>query len=351
MSSMRLLKGNEAVVIGSLLGGSTHYFGYPITPASEIAHTAASLYPKCGRVFLQTECEISSISMLYGAAAAGGRVLTGTSGLGLSLMAEQLSYISAAELPCVIVDVQRVGPGLGNIWPEQSDYNCTVKGGGHGSYHVMVLAPESVQEMCDFAYRAFELAEKWKMPVIILTDGYIGQMMGPVILPTIIKRNPVKPWALCHQNKANRDFPITTIQMNPDVMSAVNQRLLDKYNRMKETAVEYQEIQTDDADYVLVAFGISARIARATVKQLRAKGVKIGLLRPITLFPFPQKPIAALAAQKKHLLVLELNIGQMVEDVRLAAAGQAPVTLLNWMGGIIPSAEDVVERIETELHL
>lgn len=347
--SMCLLKGNEAVVVGALLGGSTHYFGYPITPASEIAHTAASLYPKCGKVFLQTECEISSISMLYGASAAGGRVMTGTSGLGLSLMAETISYIAAAELPCVIVDVQRVGPGLGNIWPEQSDYNCTVKGGGHGSYHMMVLAPQSVQEMCDFAYRAFELAEKWRIPVMILTDGYIGQMMGPVTLPTRVKRNPPKSWSLFYNNHANREHPITTIQMNPDVMSAVNQRLLDKYNRMKSEAVEYDEFQTSDAEYVFVAFGISARIAKGAVKILRRKGIKAGLFRPITLFPFPQKEIAALAKKRKHLIVVELNIGQMTEDVRAAACGQAPVTLFNWMGGIIPSAETVAERFETEI--
>lgn len=351
MNSMKLLKGNEAVVTGALLGGSTHYFGYPITPASEIAHAAADLYPKCGRVFLQTECEVSSISMLYGAAAAGGRALTGTSGLGLSLMAETLSYIAAAELPCVVVDVQRVGPGLGNIWPEQSDYNCTVKGGGHGSYHAMVLAPASVQEMCDFAYRAFELAEKWKIPVIILTDGYIGQMMGPVVLPTAIKRNPPKPWSLYYQNRANREKVITTIQMDPAVMSAVNQRLLDKYNRMKAEAVEYETLMTDDADSVIVAFGISSRVSRAAVKMLRAKGVKIGLLRPKTLFPFPSKAVSDLAAQGKRFFVVELNIGQMVEDVRLAVEGRSKVSLLNWMGGIIPSAEDVVERIETELAL
>lgn len=347
--SLKMMKGNEAVVAGALLGGSTHYFGYPITPASEIAHSAAEFYPKCGRDFLQAECEVASINMLYGASAAGMRPMTGTSGLGLSLMAEAISYIAAAELPCVIVNVQRVGPGLGNIWPEQSDYNCVTRGVGHGSHHLFVLAPNSVQEMCDFAYRGFELAEKWGIPVLILTDGYIGQMMGPVKLPTAIKRNPPKPWSIYRNGTANRDHVATTIHMNPEVMEAVNKRLSDKYERMKAEAVECESYKTEDADFVFVAFGISSRIAKGAVKQLRKRGHSVGLFRPITLYPFPQKELASLAKQGKHLIVLELNIGQMVEDVKAAACERVPVTLFNWMGGIIPSSEDVVERFETEI--
>ncbi len=345
----RLMKGNEAIVYGALMGGSTHYFGYPITPASEIAHAAALLYPKCGRHFLQAECEVASINMLYGAAGAGARAMTGTSGPGLSLMAEGLSYIAACELPAVVVDVQRVGPGLGNIWPEQSDYNCTVKGGGHGNYKAIVLAPNSVQEMCDFAYRSFELAEQWRSLVIILADACIGQMMEPVTLPTQVLHNPRKEWAL-YGDAASRSSLITSIHMNPAVMAKYNQALDDKYRAIAAAEVRYEEFMVDDADLVLVAFGITSRLAQTAVRQLRQQGLKAGLLRPITLFPFPAARIAGLARRGARFVVVELNNGQMIDDVRLAVSGKAPVSLVNWMGGIVPAAEEITQRIQSEFR-
>jgi pyruvate/2-oxoacid:ferredoxin oxidoreductase alpha subunit len=343
------MKGNEAIVFGALMGGSTHYFGYPITPASEIAHAAATHYPKCGRHFLQAECEIASINMLYGATAAGARALTGTSGPGLSLMAEGLSYIAACELPAVVVDVQRVGPGLGNIWPEQSDYNCTVKGGGHGNYKAIILAPNSVQEMCDFAYQAFELAEQWRSLVIILTDACIGQMMEPVTLPAQVRHNPRKEWAL-YGDAASRANLITSIHMNPAIMSEHNHRLDRKYKDIAEKEVRCEHIMTGDADIVLVAFGICSRLAQTSVRQLRQQGIKAGLLRPITLSPFPSAQIAELAGKGAKFAVVELNNGQMVDDVRLAVNGKSTVALINWMGGLVPAAEEITQRVQSEFR-
>lgn len=350
-----LMKGNEAIVHGALMGGGTHYFGYPITPASEIAHAAATWYPKCGRHFLQTECEVSSVSMLYGAASAGARVMTGTSGLGLSLMAEQLSYLSAANLPCIVVDVQRVGPGLGNIWPEQSDYNCTVKGGGHGSYHLLVVAPDSVQEMFDWAYRGFEIAEKWGMVLLILTDAYIGQMMEPISLPRKIKHNPRKDWAL-YGDKLSRKNVITSIEMSAEKSSQINQNLIDKYERLKVEAVEYQSIETDDAEIVFVAFGISARIAKSAIIELRKQGIKAGLLRPKTLFPYPEKPLTHIAQKGAKIVVLELNSGHMFSDVerivyKAMAENQtfnSSCHLIHYMGGIVPTVEQLLTRMKQE---
>ncbi|OVE78120.1 3-methyl-2-oxobutanoate dehydrogenase subunit VorB [bacterium F16] len=347
MHNHRLMKGNEAIVYGAILGGSTHYFGYPITPASEIAHTAAVYYPKCGREFLQAECEVSSVNMLYGAASAGGRAMTGTSGPGLSLMMEGISYIASAELPCVIVDVQRTGPGLGNIWPEQTDYNCTVKGGGHGNYHAIVMAPNSAQEMCDCAYQSFEIAEKYRAPVIILSDAYIGQMMEPVSLPAVVKENPRKEWAL-NADAASRDNLITSILMNADLMAEHNARLNTKYQKMKDEVCDWQEILCDDAEYVLVSYGISSRMCRTCVDVLRGKGIKAGLLRPKTLFPFPEVRLRELAKTAKKMIAVELSPGQMADDVKLAVEHKVPVLVFGWMGGQVPSAEEILERFEKE---
>lgn len=342
------MKGNEAIVYGAILGGSTHYFGYPITPASEIAHTAAVYYPKCGREFLQAECEVSSVNMLYGTSSAGGRAMTGTSGPGLSLMAEGISYIASAELPCVIVDVQRTGPGLGNIWPEQTDYNCTVKGGGHGNYHAIVMAPNSAQEMCDFAYRAFDISEKYRNPVIILTDAYIGQMMEPVSLPDKVKENPRKEWAV-NADEPSRDNLITSIMMNVELMAEHNIRLLAKYQQMADEDCEWEEVMCDDADYVFVAYGICSRMCRTCVDSLRAQGIKAGLLRPQTLFPFPSVRLMELTKTVKQMIAVELSPGQMVDDVRLGIEHKVPVTLFGWMGGQVPSAEDILERFNKEI--
>ncbi len=340
-----LMKGNEAVIYGALLGGATHYFGYPITPASEIAHAAADLFPRCGKHFLQAECEVSSISMLYGAAAAGARVITGSSGPGLSLMAEGLSYLSGSELPSVVVDVQRAGPGLGYIWPEQADYNFIVHGAGHGSHSGVVLAPNSAQEMCDFAYKAFELAERYRCTVFILSDAYIGQIMEPVELPRKILANPHKDWAL-YGDATSRGNLLSSIYMKVEELEGHNLHLQEKYRRMEREIVDFEEVETADADYLFVAYGISSRLCHSALHELRKKGIKAGMLRPKTLFPFPSVRLRELAGQVKKIVVAELSNGQLVRDVQLAVTGAVPVELYNWMGGRVPSTDEIVRRLE-----
>jgi 2-oxoisovalerate ferredoxin oxidoreductase alpha subunit len=342
------MKGNDAIVHGALLGGATHFFGYPITPASEIAHAAAEYFPKAERVFLQAECEVSSINMLYGAATAGARVMTASSGLGISLMAEGLSYMAGSELPCVVVDIQRAGPGLGNIFPEQGDYNCIVKGGGHGCYKNIVLAPYSVQEMSDFTYRAFEIADKFRMTVVILADAYIGQMMEAIELPKEVKHGKRKDWALYADNKSRKNL-ITSILMNTELLSGHNLKLQEKYRKVENELVDYDEIEVADAEIIFVAFGVSARICLTAVEELRQRGIKIGMLRPKTLFPFPKKPLRKLADKIEKIIVVELNDGQMADDVELAVERQAPVFRYNWFGGIVPTVEELVEKVKKDL--
>jgi 2-oxoisovalerate ferredoxin oxidoreductase alpha subunit len=348
-ANRRLTKGNKAIVYGALLGGATHFFGYPITPASEIAHAAALYFPMAGRRFLQAESEVASINMLYGSAAAGARVMTASSGPGISLMAEGLSYIAGAELPCVVVDIQRAGPGLGNIWPEQSDYNAVVKGGGHGNYRNIVLAPNSVQEMCDCAYRAFELADRYRMTVFLLADAYIGQMMEPVSLPAAVKHGQRKDWAL-YADRGSRGNLVTSIFMNTVSMGAHNVKLQEKYARVEREAVEFEEIRTEDAEVILAAFGICSRICLSALERLREQGIKVGLFRPKTLFPFPKQRLARLADECGKLIVVELNNGQMAEDVELAVKSSIPVLRYNWYGGTVPTVAELVERIQEEIH-
>jgi 2-oxoisovalerate ferredoxin oxidoreductase alpha subunit len=347
--SRKLMKGNEAAIHGAILGGSTHYFGYPITPASEMAHAAAQYFPACGRHFLQAECEVASINMIYGAASVGARAMTGTSGPGLSLMAEGLSYIAAAELPCVVADVQRAGPGLGNIFPAQGDYNCTVKGGGHGDYHCVVLAPDSAQEMCDCAYNGFDIAEKYRNPVIILTDGCIGQLMEPVKFPATVKHNPVKDWAVYGDFQSRKNL-ISSIFMEPETIQAHNLKLTDKYNRMAREIMDYEAFLLDDAEFAFVAYGICSRICKTSVRLLRKKGIRAGVLRPKTLFPFPTIPIESLAARTARIVTVELSSGHMHEDVRLAVGSRVPTSLYNWSGGMVPTAEEIAERLEKEIR-
>jgi pyruvate/2-oxoacid:ferredoxin oxidoreductase alpha subunit len=346
--SRKLIKGNEAAIFGAILGGSTHYFGYPITPASEMAHAAARYFPACGRHFLQAECEVASINMIYGAAGAGARPMTGTSGPGLSLMAEGLSYLAAAELPCVVVDVQRAGPGLGNIFPAQGDYNCTVKGGGHGDYHCAVLAPESAQEMCDFAYHGFEIAEKYRSPVIILADACIGQLMEPVELPATVRPNPVKDWAV-YGDARSRPNLISSIFMDPQAIQAHNQKLQAKYLGMAQEITSAEEFLLDDAEFAFVAFGICARICKSSVRLLRQQGIRAGVFRPKSLFPFPSAAVEALAGRVARLVTVELNSGHMFEDVRLATGGRAPTSLYSWSGGMVPTAEEIAARLTREI--
>lgn len=340
----QLLKGNDAVVRGAILGGCTHFFGYPITPASEIAHAAAAFFPRAGGVFLQAEDEVNAINMVYGAAAAGARVMTASSGPGISLMSEGISYIAGAELPAVVVNVQRAGPGLGNIWPEQSDYNQCVKGGGHGNYRNLVFAPASAQEMCDFTYAAFALAERYRMLVMILADAYIGQIMEPVELPTVVQHAARRDWAL-YADRASRANLVTSIFMDVAAQGEHNRKLQAKYAQAAHELVRCEETATADAEILFVAFGITARVCATAVRLLRARGVRAGLLRPQTLHPFPSRRIGELAGSVKRILVAELNNGQMVDDVALAVRGRVSVEPLGWMGGHVPSAREIVERV------
>ena len=335
-----LLKGNEAVVYGALLAGCECYFGYPITPASEIAHTAARCFPKLGRTFLQAECEIAAINMVMGAAANGRRAMTASSGLGISLKQEGISYLSGCELPALVVDITRGGPGLGNIAPEQADYNQVGKGGGHGSYRCIVLAPASAQEMCDLAFTAFDLAEKYRIVVYMLTDGVIGQTMETVTLPEPLPRREVPGWAL--DVSRPRTNMISSIYLETDDLEALNLRLQEKYRRIEAAEQRCELYQAEDADVLLVGYGISGRLARTAVDELRERGIRAGLLRPITLFPFPVDELRRLRA--KQLIAVEMSCGQMIDDVKLAINCDRPVHLINRMGGNIPGTGEIVER-------
>ncbi|MDD3154274.1 MAG: 3-methyl-2-oxobutanoate dehydrogenase subunit VorB [Victivallaceae bacterium] len=337
-----LLSGNEAVVYGALLAGCDSFFGYPITPASEIAHTAAAKFPELGRVFIQAESEISAINMVMGASAAGRRTMTASSGLGISLKQEAVSYLAGAQLPCVIVDVMRGGPGLGNIGPEQADYNQVVKGGGHGSYRCIVLAPDSAQEMCDMAFLAFDLAEKYATPVYILTDGVIGQMKESVLLPEPLPPREIPENALDIGRKRSNYF--TSIYLEPDELEAHNVHLQKKYSSIQLKEERSEGYLLDDAEIVLVAYGICGRLACNAVDDLRHYGIKAGVLRPLTLFPFPVRACRLAAEHAKRFLSVELSCGQMIDDVKLAIDCSRPVGLINRMGGNMLSVEEIVER-------
>lgn len=333
------IKGNDAIVKAALLAGCQSYYGYPITPASEIAHAAAKYFPRMNRTFLQAESEIAAIQMVYGASSAGERTMTASSSPGISLKQEGLSYLAGSELPCVVVDIMRGGPGLGNIAPEQADYYQMVKGGGHGSYKILVLAPNGAQEMCDLTVLAFDLADTYRNPVAILADGYIGQMMEPVQFPEPVKDIPAKPWALC--GEVIPRVLINSIYMEPDQLEAHSQRLQAKYAKMEELETRFEEYRTDDADFVLVGYGIVSRILRSVVDACREQGHQVGLLRPITLFPFPKVRLAELAGQVNAFLTVELSAGQMVDDVRLAVNGKKPVEFYGRMGGNVPTVEEI----------
>jgi pyruvate/2-oxoacid:ferredoxin oxidoreductase alpha subunit len=335
------MKGNEAVLRGAILAGCRAFYSYPITPASEIGETAALLLPQVGGTFLQSESETAAVNMLYGAASTGIRCMTASSGPGISLMQEGISYLAGAELPCVIADITRGGPGLGNIAAEQSDYFQVVKGGGHGCYRTLVLAPDSVQEMCDLTMLAFDLADKYRNPVFVLADGFIGQMMEPVEFPerAILPAPPA--WAVRGTLETRKNF-ITSIFLEPDALERHVLKLHSKYEHAEREETRYEAVQTDDADVVLVGYGISARILKSVVQLGRAQGLRLGLLRPITLFPFPTEAIRSLAATASAFLTVELSTGQMIEDVRLAVEGRRPVEFYGRTGGNVPSAEDVL---------
>lgn len=358
MADYRLMKGNEVIAEAAIRCGCDGYFGYPITPQSEIMETLMLRKPweETGMVVLQAESEVAAINMVYGGAGCGKKVMTSSSSPGISLKQEGLTYIAGAELPCLVVNVVRGGPGLGTIQPAQSDYFQAVKGGGHGDYHLIVLAPASVQEMNDFVELGFDLAFKYLNPVMILTDGVIGQMMEKVKLSDYKPRwtdEEIKKmsgsWATTGKTK-DRDYNvITSLELDSSRQEEFNHKLVAKYNTIKENEVRYEMINCEDADYIIVAYGSSSRISQKAVSLCREKGIKVGLLRPITLYPYPTKIIQDLAKRVKGFLAVEMSAGQMVEDVRLAVNGKVPVEHYGRFGGMIPSPNEVVSALEEKI--
>jgi len=347
---LKLMKGNEAIAEAAIRAGADGYFGYPITPQSEILEylMEANPYETTGMVVLQAESEIAAINMVYGGAGCGKKVLTSSSSPGISLKQEGLTYIAGAELPCLIVNVVRGGPGLGTIQPAQSDYFQAVKGGGHGDYHLIVLAPASVQEMADFVELGFELAFKYRNPVMILSDGAIGQMMEKVYLnPQKKREHIIYDWATTGKPLTRDHNIITSLDLDSNAQEIHNHKLQAKYKKIRETEVRYEEFQVEDAEYLLVAYGTSARVSQKAVQLARAEGIKVGLLRPITVYPFPSVRINELAGKVKGILAVEMSAGQMVEDVLLAVSGKTPVKHWGRMGGVIPTPEEVVENLKS----
>ena len=354
---VKLMKGNEALAHAAIRCGVDGYFGYPITPQTEVIETLAELKPweTTGMVVVQAESEVASINMVYGGGGAGKKVMTSSSSPGVSLMQEGISYMAGAEVPGLIVNVQRGGPGLGTIQPSQSDYFQATRGGGNGDYYVIVLAPNSVQEMADFVDLSFTLAFKYRTPVMILSDGVIGQMMEKVVLPPIKPRRTEEeilkecPWASTGCRGGRKRNVITSLELKSEVMEVRNIHLQEKYKTIRENEVRYETKFMDDADYMIVAFGSAARIAEKTIEIARKQGIKVGLLRPITFWPFPTKEIEAAAKKVKGILVAEINAGQMVEDVRLAVNGCVPVEHYGRLGGIVPEPEEMVNVLKEKL--
>lgn len=354
---VKLMKGNEALAHAAIRCGADGYFGYPITPQTEVIETLAELKPweTTGMVVVQAESEVASINMVYGGGGAGKKVMTSSSSPGVSLMQEGISYMAGAEVPGLIVNVQRGGPGLGTIQPSQSDYFQATRGGGNGDYYVIVLAPNSVQEMADFVDLAFTLAFKYRTPAMILSDGVIGQMMEKVVLPPIKPRRTEEeilrecPWATTGRSKGRKPNVITSLELKSEVMEQRNLHLQEKYRKIRENEVRYETKFLDDAEYMIVAFGSAARIAEKAIEMARAEGIKVGLFRPITLWPFPTNEIAAAAAKVKGILVAEINAGQMVDDVRLAVNGAVPVEHYGRLGGIVPEPEEMVKVLKEKL--
>jgi pyruvate/2-oxoacid:ferredoxin oxidoreductase alpha subunit len=343
-----LMNGNEALLKSAVLAGCRAFYGYPITPASEITEAAALYLPQVGGVFLQAESEVAAINMLYGAASAGIRSMTSSSGPGISLMQEGMSYLAGAELPCVIADITRGGPGLGNIAPDQGDYHQVVKGGGHGNYRTLVLAPDSVQEMADLTALAFDLADRYRNPVVVMADGCIGQMMEAVEFPATAVLPPMPAWAAAGTRETRRNL-ITSISLEPDELEAHVRALEAKYREAERNEARAELYRTEDAEIVLVGYGIVARILKAVTGIARGEGMRVGVLRPITLYPFPAAYFRELAPRVRKFLVVEMSNGQMVEDVRLALDGARPVEFYNRMGGNIPSAEELLTFLRSSV--
>ena len=345
MAERVLMKGNEAIAEAAIRAGCRHYFGYPITPQTEIAAYMAKKMPKIGGVFLQAESEIASINMVYGAAAAGMRVMTSSSSPGISLKAEGLSYIAGSDVPAFVVNVQRGGPGLGGIQPSQSDYFQATKGGGHGDYRMIVLAPASVQEMASLTAKGFNLADKYRMTSMILADGTIGQMMEPISFEDVEVETYEKPWALTGTEGKRPHNVVNSLYLQPDQLEKKNFERYERYKQVEENEAMWEEYMMEDAELCVVAFGIASRVAKNAIVAARKEGIKVGLIRPITLWPFPKAPLAAAADKVKGFVCVELSMGQMIEDVRLYTQCKKPVGLCNRCGGMIPSPDEVLDSI------
>jgi len=351
LAETRFMKGNEALGEAAIRCGLQAYFGYPITPQSEVVEYLALQEPNHNYVLIQAESEVASVNMVYGAAAAGARVMTTTSSPGFSLMQEGVSYIACAELPCVFANIIRGGPGLGTIQPSQGDYFQAVKGGGHGDYNLIVLAPNSVQEMVDHIFLAFKLADQYRSPAMLLSDGAIGQMMEKVVLPDPIPYKPDKPWATTGKTPDRERNIITSLFIQSEIMEQVNLKLQKKFQQIKKNEVRYEEYEMEDAEYVIVSFGLCSRISKKVVDVARSEGIKMGLFRPITLWPFPEKAIEDLAGrpQIRFFTSVEMNAGQMVEDVKLSVNGRKPVHFYGRTGGIIPTPDEILNHIRENL--
>ena len=345
MAEKVLMKGNEAIAEAAILAGCRHYFGYPITPQTEIAAYMAKKMPKIGGTFLQAESEVAAINMVYGVASTGMRVMTSSSSPGISLKAEGLSYLAGADLPALVVNVQRGGPGLGGIQPSQSDYFQATRGGGHGDYHMIVLAPASVQEMASLTVKGFELADKYRMTSMILADGTMGQMMEPVSLEFDVAQTVEKPWATTGTKMSRPHNIVNSLFLQPDELEKYNFSRYERYRQIEETEAMWEEYRMEDAEICVAAFGIAARVSKNAVDEARKQGIKVGLIRPITVWPFPKAAFAKAADQMKAFISVELSMGQMIEDVKLATSCKKPVYLCNRAGGMIPTPEQVLAKI------
>ncbi len=347
MGEVKLMKGNEALAEAAIRAGLQAYFGYPITPQSEVIEYLAREEPKHNYVLIQAESEVAAVNMMYGSGGAGGRVMTTTSSPGFSLMQEGISYIACAQIPCVFVNIVRGGPGLGTIQPSQSDYNQATKGGGHGDYNLIVLAPNSVQEMVDHCYLAFELADKYRSPAMLLSDGAVGQMMEKVMLPEPMEYKPDKPWATVGKPKTRERNILTSLYIKSETMEDKNRELQQKFQRIRENEVRYDEYKMDDAEMVITAFGLTSRVAKKAVDIGREAGLKLGMFRPITVWPYPYDRLNEIAGRKgvRFFCSVEMNAGQMVQDVKLAVCGLKPVHFYGRMGGIVPTPQEIFEVI------
>ena len=345
MAEKVLMKGNEAIAEAAIRAGCRHYFGYPITPQTEIAAYMAKRMPKIGGTFLQAESEIAAINMVYGVSSAGFRVMTSSSSPGISLKGEGISYLAGSDLPALIVNVQRGGPGLGGIQPSQSDYFQATRGGGHGDYHIIVLAPASVQEMADMTAKCFDLSDKYRVPAMILADGTMGQMMEPVVLPEPCDGKTEKPWAVTGTKGKRKHNIVNSLYLVPEKLEQTNFERFERYEQIEQNETMYESFMMDDAEICVAAFGIAARVSKNAIMAARAEGIKVGMIRPITLWPFPKAPFEKAGEKVGAFISVELSMGQMIEDVKLSTGCKRPVYLCNRTGGMIPSPEMVLETI------